>query len=157
VAGDGEDIWGQYNDFKFAYARVDGAARIEGRVVDVDHVGEYTKAGLMIRDDLSEDATYGYAGTTPIRGTELLWRTVRGEDGTSQQLAAEPFTVDWYRIDRIGDRVTAYLSTDGNTWDPVDERRIDVSDPVYLGLAVSSVVPGVVAEATFDNVSVSTL
>ena len=157
VAGDGEDIWRQYNDFKFAYARVDGPVRIQGHITDVEHVNEFSKAGLMIRDDLDTDATYGYAGTTPTRGSELLWRTTRGADGTSQQLAAEPFPVEWYRLDRVGDRITAWLSTDGQEWDTVDERRIDADDPVFVGLAVSSVVPGVVAEATFRDVSVETL
>lgn len=157
VAGDGEDIWQQYNDFKFAYTRVEGPVRIEGQVTHVDNVSEYTKAGVMIRDGLEDDATYGYAGATPVMGTELLWRTEAGADGTSQQLNADPFEVDWYRVDRVGNRLTLSLSTDGQTWDPVDERWIDIADPVYVGLAVSSVVPGVVAEATFRNVTVSRL
>lgn len=157
VAGDGEDIWRQYNDFKFAYARVDGPVRIQGHVADVEHVHEFSKGGLMVRDDLDPDATYGFAGTTPTRGSELLCRTTSGADGTSQQLAAEPFPVEWYRLDRVGDRITAWLSTDGQSWHTVHERRIDVSDPVYVGLAVSSVVPGVVAEATFRGVGVERL
>jgi len=157
VAGDGADIWGQDDDFKFAYTTVEGPVRIEGRVVDIDHVADYSKAGLMIRDSLDEDATYGYAGGTPRRGTELLWRAQYGEDGTSQKLEVDPFAVDWYRIDRVGDSLTVWLSTDGQTWEPVDERRIDIEDPVYVGLAVSSIIPGAVAKATFRHVTVSSL
>jgi len=157
VAGDGADIRGQDNDFKFVYTTVERPVRIEGRVVDIDHVADYSKSGFMIRDSLDEDATYAYAGATPRRGTELLWRTHRGTDGMSQTLEVDPFAVDWYRVDRVGDRLTAWLSTDGQTWEPVDERRIDIDDPVYVGLAVSSIVPGALAEATFRHVTVSTL
>jgi len=157
VAGDGADIRGQDNDFKFVYTTVERPVRIEGRVVDIDHVADYSKSGFMIRDSLDEDATYAYAGATPRRGTELLWRTHRGTDGMSQTLEVDPFAVDWYRVDRVGGRLTAWLSTDGQTWEPVDERRIEIDGPVYVGLAVSSIVPGALAEATFRHVTVSTL
>jgi len=157
VAGDGRDIWRQTNEFKFAYARVDGPVRIQGQITDLDHVAKFTKAGLMIRDSLNEDAAYGFVGTTPVRGTEFLWRAQSGTDGVSQQPPIQPFDVDWYRVERVGDRITASLSTDGDHWERIDERRIELGDPVYVGLAVSSVVRGVVAEATFRNVSVTAL
>ncbi|MFB6074748.1 MAG: ATP-binding protein [Haloarculaceae archaeon] len=157
VAGDGEDIFLQNNDFYFPHAVVEGPVTIRARLVDVEDVHEYSKAGLMVRDDLDEAAAYGTVGRTPGHGTELLWRHERGADGLSQQLEEGEIVFDHYRVDRVGDRVTTYVSEDGSDWEAVDQRTVALGDPVHVGLVVSSVVPGHRAEAVFEDVSVNRL
>lgn len=153
ISADGHNIWRHWNDFYFAYRTVDAPVRIQGRVTDIEDVDAFSKAGLMIRDDLTEDSTYGFVGATPEFGTELLWRTERGTDGISQQLR-EQTRSDWFRVDLFEDRVTCFVSRDGYQWTPVDQRPIEYTDPVHVGLVVCSVVSGRPCEATFENVSV---
>lgn len=153
VSADGNNIWRHWNDFYFAYRTVDGPVRIQGRVADLEAVDAFSKAGFMIRNGLDEDATYGFVGATPGFGTELLWRTERGTDGISQQLREERRS-EWFRVDLLEDRVTCFVSRDGTTWTPVDQRRIEHAMPVHVGLVVCSVVPGRPCEAAFENVSI---
>ncbi len=86
VSADGTNIWRHWNDFYFVHTPVDGPVSIRGRVTDIEEVDAFSKAGFMIRDELEDASTYGFVGATPGFGTEVLWRTQRGEDGTSQQL-----------------------------------------------------------------------
>lgn len=157
VSADGADIWQTDNDFYFVHATVEGPVRIQGKIVDVEETNPYSKGGFMVRDALDEDATYGYAGVTPKYGTELLWRYERGTNGRSQHFE-EPFDeYEWYRLDREGRTVTVSLSSDGTEWHPIDQRRVDLADPVHVGLVSCSVVPWETSEAVFESVSVSEL
>lgn len=153
VTADGRNIWNHWNDFYFVSTAVDGPVSIRGRVADIEAVDPFSKAGLMIRDGLDDAATYGFVGTTPGFGTEVLWRTRRGEAGISQQLREETRS-EWFRVDLLEDRVTCFVSRDGHRWLPVDQRAIDGTDAIHAGLVVCSVDAGRPCEATFENVSV---
>lgn len=153
VTADGQNIWRHWNDFYFVSATVDRSVRIQGRVVDIEDVDPFSKAGFMIRDGLNEDATYGFIGSTPGFGTEVLWRTRRGEEGISQQHREET-PAKWFRVDLLDDCVTCFVSRNGLQWTPVDQRVIDRTNPVHVGLVVCSVVSGKPCEATFEDVSV---
>ncbi|MCU4743841.1 ATP-binding protein [Halobacteria archaeon AArc-m2/3/4] len=153
VAADGDNIWRDRNDFYFVSTTVDNPVRIQGRVVDLEAVGPFSKAGFMIRDGLDEDATYGYVGATPEFGTEVLWRTRHGEEGISQHFREET-PAAWFRVDLLDDHVTCFVSRSGLQWTPIDQRPIDRTNPVHVGLTVCSTVSGRQCEATFEDVSV---
>ena len=157
IEGGGRNIWREVNEFRFVQREVDGAVRIQGRVSDVADLSEYSKAGFLVRDSLAEDAAYGGVAVTPQHGTELLWRTTAGGDGVSQHFEDQPQQFPWYRVDRVGDVVTCYCSSDGEQWNYLGQRRIELADPVNVGLAVCSFVAGNTTEATFEDVSVSRL
>lgn len=155
VSGAGDDIYGQRNDFQFVYAAVDGPVAIEARLRGMDDINPYSKAGIMLRSSLDDEAVHGYVGRTPGHGTEVLWRTAPGSDTTSQQLEEVTGQHDWLRLVADGERVTASVSTDGEDWNQIDQRPVSQSGPVYVGLAVCSVVPRVLCSAEFDNVTVT--
>ena len=58
------------------------------------------------------------------------------------------------KLDRRGDTITAYRSPDGNNWQLVGFEVIELSENVYVGLAITSQVGGAGNVSTFDNVSV---
>lgn len=157
VVGGGRNIWRQTNEFCYVHATLEGPVSISGRVVDVEEAGEYSKAGFMVRDSIDARATYGHIGMIPDRRTEVLWRTRPAEDGVSQFVErAEPGQA-WFRVDRVGDTVTVAMSDDGENWTPVNERRVDLGDPIHVGLVVCSYRPKADCTATFDNVAVHRL
>ncbi|WP_170155572.1 ATP-binding protein [Halopiger aswanensis] len=153
VTADGANIWRHWNDFYFVHTVVEGPVSIRARVVDIEGVDPFSKAGVMVRDELTEDASYGYVGATPGFGTEMLWRTRRGEEGISQQLR-EAERSEWFRVDLLEGTATCFVSQDGQRWVPIDQRPIDRTGPVYAGLAVCSVVAGHPCTAQFEDVSV---
>ncbi|WP_436932340.1 PAS domain-containing protein [Halosimplex halobium] len=157
VVGNGRDIWHDIDEFHFAYGELDGPVRIEGRLDELEAVHEYSKAGLMVRDTLADDAAFAFVGATGDHGTETMWRHETGAAAGSDQLE-EPYDAYlWYRLDAVDGTVTLSWSTDGEDWQPIDQRRIDLSDPVVVGLAVCSHSADETSEAVFEDVSVTEL
>ena len=65
--------------------------------------------------------------------------------------AAAPY---WTKIERIGNQFSAFLSADGQTWTQTGTTQtIAMTDPVLIGLCVTSHVAGTLRTYTFDNVS----
>lgn len=157
VSGAGNDIYAARNDFQFVYTELDGPVRIRTRLLGIDDINPYSKAGIMIRNSLSADATHGYVGQTPGHGTEVLWCTETGGPTTSQQLEEATGRADWLELVYDGERVTLSVSTDGEAWVPIDQRSVPLSGCVYVGLSVCSVVPRALCTARFGDVSVTEL
>jgi len=157
VVGNGRDIWQEIDEFHFVYGDASNPVRVEGRLDAFEGVQEYSKAGLMVRDGLDDDAAFGFVGATESHGTETLWRAHRGEDAASNQFE-EPYDVyQWYRIDLIGDEVTLSFSRDGDEWQALDQHRIDLDDSLAVGLAVCSHSEAETSEAVYDSVTVDEL
>ncbi|MFB6173204.1 MAG: ATP-binding protein [Halobacteriales archaeon] len=157
VVGNGRDIWRDIDEFHIAYGEATGPVRIEGRLAEFDGDHEYSKAGLMVRDGLDEDAALGFVGVTGAHGTELLWREATGADASSEQLEEPYDAFPWYRIDAVDGTVTLWWSTDGREWQALDQRTVALADPVVVGLAVCSHGSETTSEASFENVSVTEL
>jgi arabinan endo-1,5-alpha-L-arabinosidase len=59
------------------------------------------------------------------------------------------------KLERTGNRVSAYDSADGVNWTPIKSYEFTMSGTYYLGLVVESHVNGTATTATFTNVSLS--
>jgi regulation of enolase protein 1 (concanavalin A-like superfamily) len=88
------------------------------------------------------------------KGLAFQRRTANGGTSTSTAgaLAGAPY---WVRLDRAGDTITAYQSTDGANWVVVGTDTIPMGQTVFVGLGVSSHTTSATATATFDNVRVT--
>lgn len=154
LAADGENVWREHNDFYFVHAAADGPVRLTGRVTDVDHVSQYSKAGLMVRTGLDEGASYGGVALTAGRGSELLWRTEADAPGRSYQIGDDDEPFPAYRAEWDGESVTLSVETADGEW--IDAAQWPVADAasVEVGLFVCSTVEGYAANARLEDVSV---
>jgi signal transduction histidine kinase len=157
VVGNGRDIWYDIDEFHFAYGVTSGPVRIEGRLADFDGVHEYSKAGLMVRDSRDDDAAFAFVGATSDFGSETLWREWNGAEAASEQFGEPYEAFQWYRIDAIDGEVTLSFSTDGEEWQPLDQRSVELDGDVCVGLAVCSHTTDETIEARFEDVTVSEL
>jgi len=157
VVGNGRDIWHDIDEFHFLHGEVRGPVRIEGRLADLEAVHEYSKAGLMVRDTLAEDAAFAFVGATGDHGTETMWREAAGATAGSDQLEEPYDAYPWYRLDAVDGTVTLSWSTHGENWRAIDQRRIDLTDSVVVGLAVCSHSADETSEAAFEDVNVTEL
>ncbi len=158
ISADGADIWGNSDQFHYVYRELTGDATITARVVD-NGTGSnaWAKGGVMIRQSLDGDSINVFGAITGGEGGggTFQWRPVQGDRSDSSQTLtiAPPYYV---RLVREGNTFTAYMSADGVDWaqqgaDPV---TIEMTDPVLIGLAVTSHQDGEVRTFTFDNVRV---
>ena len=153
VSGGGEDIWLTADEFHFVHQSMTGDGEIIARIVSQDNSHPWAKTGVMIRDGLNADAANAMMGLTPGNGAGLFYRTSTGvtSQRTNTTSASTPI---WVKLTRSGNTLTGYTSSNGQDWNWVGNITISMSSTVDVGLAVSSHVDGVLATASFDNVSV---
>jgi len=153
VAGAGADIWGTADAFRFVYTTLTGDGTIVARVATVQNVAAWTKAGVMVRETLSPSSRQGLMLVSPGKGLAFQRRVdTAGVSTNTGVTGTAPYFV---RLARTGSTITASVSPDGATWSVVGSDIIAMTPTIYVGLAVSSHVPGTPATATFNSVAVT--
>ena len=165
LVGSGFNIWDVFDEFHFAYARLQGDGSITAKIESVEHVHNWTKAGVMIRNTLDPASENGMVLITPTGRVFFQWRNrkVGTTSGTITGVNGVTFP-HWVRLTRKSNQLTAQHSHNGTQWDavvdPQDPNRptsveIPMNETVYIGLAVSSHNTWRTAEARMSNVTVT--
>jgi len=158
MTGSGADIWGNADEFHYAFKTLTGIGSIIAKVESVDNTNEWAKAGVMIRETLDTGSVHATMVVTPEQGISFQRRLVTDDVSTHSQ------TVDivapyWVKIERdIAGNFTAYSSTNGSTWtvQGVPE-NISMGSTVYIGLAVTSHDAALTCQAVFSNVTTTSV
>ena len=154
VAGSGADVWGAADEFRFAYTTLSGDGSIVSRVSAMDDVNAWVKAGVMMREALTAGSRHAFMIVSPGKGLAFQRRTSTG--GSSTHTAAGSGSSPYYvKLTRAGSTFTAYRSVDGSSWTKIASQSISMAATIYVGLAVSSHVDGVLANATFTHTAVT--
>jgi regulation of enolase protein 1 (concanavalin A-like superfamily) len=165
----GADVWGTKDEFGFSYFEQTGDFDLIARIESLTAPHLYTKAGLMAREQLSDNSRHIFFQVFPNNnprnknngGFEFQYRKDQaGEmkaiypakfDGTPEFPVNYPNT--WIRLKRTGNEFTGYYSADGKTWKPFTTFAMELSKKVYLGLAVTSHNTIETATAVFRDIS----
>jgi len=157
VGGQGTDIWGTADQFRYVYKQLNGDGSIVARVDSLVNSDGWAKAGVMIRETLDPGARNAYVAVTPSNGVTFQYRQANAGDSASVSMAG--FTAPyWVKLTRSGNTFTAQRSEDGVTWvsitdDPAASTvEVDMISNVYIGLAVTSHNAAVATSADFSNV-----
>ena len=155
IQASGADIWGTSDQFHFVYQPVTGDVDVVARVDSVTAAHSWSKAGVMIRADLTPGSAHAYALSSARKGTAFQRRRSTGASSyhTAGPLTAPPM---WTRVIRQGNVVTAYTSSDGSRWTRVSSDTIALGATAYVGLAVTSHASALTT-ARLSNVTVSPL
>jgi FG-GAP-like repeat/K319L-like, PKD domain len=160
IRGSGADIWGNADEFQFAYSAIDENGEITARVDSVQNLDRWVKAGVMIRESVNAGARHISLFATPTteKGVAFQRRTATG--GASVHTSGPAITAPlWLRLTRVGDVFRSYYRK--NTVDPwtlIGQETVPgFATPALFGLAVSSHVDGRLAEAVFSSVTASNL
>jgi len=158
----GNDIWGNADEFTFAYKEVSGDFDVAVTVHSLDLTNDWSKAGLMARQTL-EPGSINVA--VFCRGLDdLVTFQQRSEaDGSSSSERATPsgaLRPVTLRLVRNGDEFVPGWSLDGGaTWEanvaadgvtPTNPIVLAMTDPILLGIAVTSHQAGVVANSEVE-------
>jgi hypothetical protein len=158
MTGSGEDIWNQADEFHFAYKVLTGAGSIIAKVESITNTHPWAKAGVMVRSSLEPDSKYAFMCVTPSSGISFQYRinTSSNSDSTTQAGITAPH---WIKLQRnLSGRFTAYHSTDGSTWQIVENalpQIIKMNANAYIGLALTSHDDAQTCQAKFSNVQIA--
>lgn len=169
ITAGGADVWGTRDEFRFSYFEQTGDFDLAARIESLTAPHLYTKAGLMAREQLSDNSRHIFFQVFPNNnprnknngGFEFQYRPEQGgemkaiyparSEGTPEFPVNYPNT--WIRLKRAGNDFTGYYSADGKTWKTYTTFRMELSKRIYLGLAVTSHNPKQTATAVFKDIS----
>ena len=152
VVGAGTDVGGRSDEFHFAYQPTSGDLDVRVKVATLQNVDPGAKAGLMIRESLTDDARHAFMYVSAGNGLGFQQRTRTGHTSSETAGAATSAPV-WLRLVRQGNVFSAYSSPTGATWTLVDSATVSMNAQAYVGLAVTSHVASKTATASFANVT----
>ncbi len=153
VKGIGSDIYARHDEFHFVYKEHSGSVKMIARIDSLENTDPFAKAGIMIRDTLDANARYCALLMTPENGVRYQYRSATN-DTTERQFDPNVAVPYWVRFERTsGGLIRAYYSENGSDWTSFSLRQISMSNPIYIGLAVTSHDPLIPCEAVFSNVS----
>ncbi len=168
VSGGGADIWNDADQFHFVCKDVSGDFDIAVRVESFTPAHLYSKAGLMIRENLNAASAHlmflVFADNAPrnnnLGAYEMQFRPTAGADCQAIYPAVRPpaapefpaaYPNSWLRVTRRGNQFSALASSDGKTWRPYAEKVLALAGTVKVGVALTSHNPQVEARAAFRD------
>jgi hypothetical protein len=155
MTGSGADIWGNSDEFHFAYKELTSPGSIIAKVESVEETHGWAKAGVMLRDTLDTDSIHAMMIVSATQGVSFQRR--RSAAGVSFATDIAGISApQWVKIERsVSGAVTASYSADGTAWTQVGSDSMKLNIPMYIGLTVTAHNASEVCEAQFSNVSIT--
>ena len=149
----GADIFGTSDEFRFIHQTLTGDGELICYVPFVTPVNTFSKAGVMVRADLT--AGSANAAMFLTAGDGIVWqnRPTSGASSTFTQGAVSG-PPHFIRVVRTGTTVDGYYSYDGSNWTFLDTVTLPIGTTVYLGFAVTSHDVTTATEAQFSSITV---
>ena len=151
VTASGDDIWNAADAFRFVYVTNSGNCTIIARVVSVQNIDGWSKAGVMIRDSLNSGAANVFIAVTP--GNGVTWQYRSNDGGSCNNNTTGGSAPYWVKLVCSGTTFTGYCSPNGTAWTQLGSTTLTNVTTAYIGLAVTSHNNSSLCTAKFDNVS----
>lgn len=140
----------------FVHQPLTDTGEVVARVTGVENADPQAMAGVMLRQDLTEESSFIWLAATPADRGVLQTRVTAGKTSPLNAVI-EIKAPCWLKLARSGQQITAQTSADGQKWQTVNQTRIFGDKPVFAGLAVASHSNHTLNRATFDNITVTTM
>jgi RHS repeat-associated protein len=151
----------EYNDqdnYSYAYTTLTADTEVIVNVAGfLNAADQYSKAGILVRSSLDQNAESVLLAMTSGAGTH--W-TVRAEGGATRTGVYDwnhwlTGSSAWIRLVRSGNVITGYFSMDGETWNEIHSATTTLPQTVYVGLAVAGNNGTQAVTATLSDVSLT--
>jgi regulation of enolase protein 1 (concanavalin A-like superfamily) len=139
----------------FSYQTLSGDGGITAKISALQDTGALSRVGVMIRETLATNSKYVFMGMSGSNTYCTTNRTSTGGIATSVNSGTGTVPNTWVKLERVGNVVTAYKSTDGTTWTSAGSTTVTMAANCYIGLAVSSGSDTTLNSSQFSNLSVT--
>ncbi|HEX3717620.1 MAG TPA: lamin tail domain-containing protein [Verrucomicrobiae bacterium] len=154
LVGDGSGIGGTNDQFQGISVPTNGNFDLSVCVASLGLSDVFAEAGLMARQSLAPGSPFAATLATPSM-TGMLFdsrATTNGAASFTGQLPVN-YPNTWLRLNRMGNVFSGYGSYDGQTWTLLGSVTIAMTDPIYVGLVVSSRNTNTLDNAQFSNLT----
>jgi TolB protein len=149
----GTNMWGQRDEFQFAWRTLSGDFILQTRVAFAGKgVDPHRKAGLVIRAGTEPDAAYVDAVVHGDGLTSLQFRRTQG--AATEEKKSAITGADMLQLERRGTRFVMSAAKFGDPYTSTELADVTLPDQVFAGLALCSHNADVVEHAVFSNVRV---
>ncbi len=154
VSGSGADIWKAADEFRYVFQALQGDGEITAHVTGQTNTDPWAKAGVMIRQSLSDDSKHAMVIVSAENGVAFQRRAAAGGSSNTVAYGSKVVAPHWVRLVRRGDLFEGYESVDGQSWTKLGSTMIAMGESVYIGLAVTAHHDGLLSTANFENVKI---
>ena len=157
LVGRGMGAWNQSDEIQYAHTTLAGDGSMIVKVESLDAPHDFTRVGVMIRESLDPGSAHASVYVSSANGVLFQSRATTGQATVddSSPIAEAVAAPVWLKIERSFPMISAYYSTDGETWLPatLTPQVIPMTPlPIHIGLVVAANSPDS-ATAVFSNVS----
>jgi dipeptidyl aminopeptidase/acylaminoacyl peptidase len=157
VSGGGSNMWTKVDDFQFVYKEMSGDLSFSASVKWPKTGGNpHRKACLMIRQSLEPDSPYVDVAGHGVGLTALQFRETNG--GNTQEIQSGFSGPARIGLEKRGDYVSFWISENGEELHPAGGSfKLPLTEPFYVGLAVSAHDDKTIEQAEFSQVELKPL
>jgi hypothetical protein len=152
ATGSGSGITGTADNCQFAFQKLVDDGSIITQISSLTEVNALCQAGLMIRDNLEQNAANVFIGLSAAQGIVMSARDSIGKTtstiATNVSINTFPY---WLQLSRSGNTFTASVSTDRVNWTIIGTKTIKMARLAFAGVAVSSNNVNAVCTAVFNK------
>ena len=158
ITADGSNILRYSDQFHYVYKELSGDGNIQVRVGDIpDGSYSWAKAGAMIRQSLDPSSPYAMMDITGGSGGGKAFQARFEQGGISYNWASGSNFLDqspgWIYLKREGENFWGWYAPDGGQWEYIGGTQIEMTDPVLIGLCVTSHNPDQPITVPFTQIS----
>ncbi|OXU15382.1 glycosyl hydrolase [Sedimentisphaera salicampi] len=151
VCGGGDDIWGSSDNFHYASFDAEGDGFITAKVESMVNTSDWAKAGVMVRQGLTSDSKHAMMACTAGQGASFQYREQQAGESDNVKDASASST-GWLRIEKEGNVLTGWYSSDGSDWRVVGSKTIDIAGGFKVGLCATAHDDSKLTDVIFSNV-----
>ena len=155
INGAGAGVTGTADALHFLYVSLSGDFTITAKVDSFNGTATNAGAGVMLRQSTAAGAIEASLLFKSYSNQVKFNRRTASGGSTSATTSSTSGTSCWVRLVRSGTTVQAFKSNDGVTWTQVGSNvTVSMTNPVLVGLAVTSGTTSSTKQALFDNVTI---
>jgi len=137
--GSGSGIKGTADNCQFAFQKLVDDGSIITQISSLTEVNALCQAGLMIRENLEQNASNVFISLSAAQGVVLSSRDSIGKTTSTIATNATINTFPcWLQLSRSGNTFTASVSSDRVNWTILGSKTIKMARLAFAGVAVSS-------------------
>ena len=138
VYGGGNDIWNNSDQFRFIYKKQENDFTISISINELLNTHSYAKAGIMVRNNLSDSSAHALINIFPYGNTEFSYRQNEGEKMFAVSGPFLAFPNAKLKLQRDKDKIKGLVNLNGE-WEIIDSVIIpNLKNKIYVGLATLS-------------------